>query len=137
MHAHAPEANLQRLLASLSPVLHEGAYVFCHVRVLPTDVVPIALFREAEGISLVLPLVQAQALHLPYDGVFAWITLEVYSSLFAVGMTAAVAHALAEVGICANVVSAFHHDHVFVPYTRGDEAVGVLKRLAEPVATQS
>ena len=51
------------------------------------------------------------------------------SSLEAVGLTAAVAAALTEAGISANVVAAFHHDHVFVPAGRVDEALDCLRRL--------
>jgi hypothetical protein len=51
------------------------------------------------------------------------------SSLEAVGLTAAVAGALAAAGISANVVAAFHHDHVFVPADRGVEAMACLDRL--------
>ena len=51
------------------------------------------------------------------------------SSLAAVGLTAAVAAALTEVGISANVVAAFHHDHVFVPLGRAAEALTCLERL--------
>ena len=52
-----------------------------------------------------------------------------HSSLEAVGLTAAVAAALAEAGISANVVAAFHHDHVFVPAERAEEALDCLRRL--------
>ena len=51
------------------------------------------------------------------------------SSLEAVGLTAAVAGALAAEGISANVVAAFHHDHVFVPAGRAAEAMACLARL--------
>jgi uncharacterized protein len=44
-------------------------------------------------------------------------------------LTAAVAAALADAGISANVVAAFHHDHVFVPARRADEALDCLRRL--------
>jgi uncharacterized protein len=129
MPLETPKENLNSLLQGLSPALHEGAFVFCQVPVMPMGVVPIAMFREAEGVTMILPLVDAQALKLKYDGVFAWLTLQQHTSLFAVGITAAVSAALSESGICANVVAAFSHDHIFVPYTRGHEAVQLLQRL--------
>jgi hypothetical protein len=59
----------------------------------------------------------------------AWITLSVYSDLHAVGLTAAVAAALASEGISCNVVAALRHDHLFVPVDRADDALTVLERL--------
>ena len=62
---------------------------------------------------------------------FRMITLGVYSSLEAVGLTAAVADCLAQRGIAANVIAAYHHDHVFVPEGRAQEAFEALTALAE------
>ena len=44
--------------------------------------------------------------------------LQVHSALDGVGLTAAVAGALAAAGIACNVIAAFHHDHLFVPAAR-------------------
>ena len=52
------------------------------------------------------------------------------SSLEAVGLTEAVAVALTAEGISANVVAAFHHDHVFVPAERAQEAMACLAALS-------
>ncbi|OON80666.1 hypothetical protein B1H18_12445 [Streptomyces tsukubensis] len=59
-----------------------------------------------------------------------WITLRVRSALDAVGLTAAVATELAHAELSCNVVAGFHHDHLFVPYGRAEEAVALLERLA-------
>jgi hypothetical protein len=56
--------------------------------------------------------------------------LGVESDLAAVGLLAAVTGALAAAGISGNVVSAIHHDHLFVPVDRGPDAVAVLERLS-------
>ena len=61
---------------------------------------------------------------------FAWITLDVHSALDAVGLTAAVAGALAERGIACNVVAGFHHDHLFVPVDRAGDAIDALDALS-------
>jgi hypothetical protein len=53
----------------------------------------------------------------------------VRSSLAAVGFLAAVTRALAGAGISANPVSGFHHDHLFVPWDRREEALAVLEAL--------
>jgi uncharacterized protein len=124
------ETDLQKLLQNLSPVLQDDIYVFCKVDMLPMDITPLAVFREREGITLILPQLQAQARGYKYEGVFSWITLEVHSSLFSVGLTSAVSQALAKAGISANVIAAYHHDHIFVPYTRGKEAIALLNELS-------
>jgi hypothetical protein len=59
------------------------------------------------------------------------ITLEVNSSLEAVGFMAVVAGKLAERGIGVNPVSGFWHDHCFVPLGREEEAMEALGELAE------
>jgi hypothetical protein len=59
----------------------------------------------------------------------AWITLTVHSDLQAVGLTAAVATALAQSGISCNVVAAAFHDHIFVPVESAKEALSVLQQL--------
>ena len=43
---------------------------------------------------------------------------------------AAVAGALAEAGISANVVAAYHHDHIFVPAADAERALATLRALS-------
>jgi hypothetical protein len=62
---------------------------------------------------------------------FACITITINSSLEAVGLTAAMSAALASHGISANVVAAYHHDHIFVPADRADDAIKALKDLQQ------
>ena len=57
------------------------------------------------------------------------IRLGAHSSLAAVGLTAAVSGRLAERGISANVIAAYHHDYVFVPADRAEEALAALGEL--------
>ena len=86
-------------------------------------------FRESEGLSVILPEADARELGWPILFSAAWITLTVYSDLQFVGLTAAVSSALADANISCNVVAGVHHDHLFVPAARGDEAMVVLKTL--------
>jgi hypothetical protein len=95
----------------------------------PRGVEPIATVREEEGLTLVLARADADAAGLEYESPQAWITLRVHSSLDAVGMTAAVSAALTQAGISCNVVAAVHHDHIFVPAQRGEQARAVLASL--------
>ena len=117
------ETDLGRLLASLEPVLDPTQYGFESVAQAPPLGEAFALIRETEGVTIIRP-----------GAGWARIVLEVHSSLDAVGLTACVAEALAEHGISANVVAAFHHDHIFVPWDRRDEALETLAALARGVA---
>lgn len=126
------ETNLSRLLASLSPRLNPGRFVFCSVPQPTVVQVAAALgsFREAEGTTLILAREEAERLGLAYDYLAAWITLEVHSSLAADGLTAAFAEALAGEGISCNVIAGFHHDHLFVAEADAERALTRLQRLA-------
>jgi uncharacterized protein len=125
------ETDLETLIASMSPMPREGSFVFVTV---PFDVgVGIraeATVAEAEGLTLVLTQQDADARALPYDVVMAWITLQVHSSLSAVGLTAAFSSALAAAGISCNVLAGVYHDHLLVPVGDLERAVMVLGELA-------
>ncbi|AKX44938.1 transporter [Thiopseudomonas alkaliphila] len=126
--------DLDTLLEKLQPVLDSEEYVFCTVNNDLTNYLslnPLATFMEAEGLTLVLTKVQAQSLGFCIDSTFKRITLSVYSSLEAVGLTAVVASALAKEGISANVIAAYHHDHVFVPLDKANQAIQILARLSD------
>ena len=49
---------------------------------------------------------------LSYESIFSKITLEIHSSLDAVGLTAAFSNKLTSYGISANVVAGYYHDHI-------------------------
>ena len=128
-----PITDLPTLLRSLAPTLHDGEWAFCW---LAADAArahadaALASVREDGGVSLVLPCAHARAHGLPDAPAFRCVTLAVHSSLEAVGLTAAVAGALAARGIAANVVAGARHDHVFVPAARADDAMAVLRALS-------
>jgi uncharacterized protein len=110
------EKDLDKLLKTIKPEQQPGDYVFCTVEDL--SIVPpaeaILMFRENEGITVIVRKELADKLGLNYSFVAGWITLTVHSSLEAVGLTAAFSKALSEKGISCNVVAAFYHDHLFV-----------------------
>jgi hypothetical protein len=125
------ERDLTTLLRELRPELQPGRYVFVTVETgVPLGLAPVVTVAETEGLTLVVPQEQADETGLPYDFVAGWITLRVHSALDAVGLTAAVAAALADAGMSCNVVAGFHHDHLFVPVDRAVEAVERLQALA-------
>ncbi|MBA3859829.1 MAG: hypothetical protein C0507_23215 [Cyanobacteria bacterium PR.3.49] len=124
------EKNLHVLLSSISPWLHDETYVFCTVsdkqfRALKTE--PICFFRESEGVSIIVEQSAADAAVLAYDGTWSLITCEVDSDLNAVGFIAAMSKIVAEAGISINPVSAYHHDHLFVPSDRAQDALALLQ----------
>ncbi|GAA3398982.1 ACT domain-containing protein [Streptomyces roseoviridis] len=126
-----PERDLGRLLAGMRPELHPGRYVFTTVAgPAPAGLDPVVTVAEREGLTMVVRQEDADAASLAYDYVAGWITLRVHSALDAVGLTAAVAGALADAGLSCNVVAGHHHDHLFVEHARADDALGVLEALA-------
>ncbi|MFK8030009.1 MAG: ACT domain-containing protein [Gammaproteobacteria bacterium] len=126
--------DLDYLLREARPVLDPEKYVFvCQPATYGdhADWQPIASFAEREGLTLVLRQEVADAQTLSYDGVFQKITLQVHSSLSAVGLTAKFSGRLAANTISANVISGFYHDHIFVALADAEKALAVLSRLAE------
>jgi len=122
------------MISGMSPELRKGSFVFASVDDdLAASLMPQALsvFREAEGLSLLLPVNAAKAAGLAIDQPMRCITLNVYSSLEGVGLTAAVATALASHGIACNMIAACHHDHAFVPEAQSGSAMQVLLSLQE------
>ena len=126
-------SNLAELLHSMHPVLNRDVYAFVSLPggSVPDRVEPIAMFRESEGLTLIVEERQASDARLPVLFRAAWITLTVHSDLQAVGLTAAVATALAAAGISCNVVAAAYHDHLFLPVESASQAIAVLRTLQE------
>jgi hypothetical protein len=126
------EKDLAKLLEAMKPELQPGDYVFCTVE--DGNTVPAAesilIFREKEGITVIVRKEVADKSRLNYSFVAAWITLTVHSSLAAVGLTAAFSKALAENGISCNVVAAFYHDHLFVRQQDAAKAMEILNGLS-------
>ncbi len=126
------ETDLAALLASMSPHLNDGSFVFVLADGTAGVEDAVVTVAEPEGLTLVLPRERADELGLPYTFVASWITLQVHSALEAVGLTAAFSTALTSEGISANVVAGYFHDHLFVPEDRRDDAMRALGRLAQP-----
>ena len=130
--------KVEQLLAGMKPRLQPGIFVFATVPAgspISADVEPVMVFRESEGVTLVLE--EAQARKAGLDGTFRsrLITLEIHSSLDAVGFLAAITARLAEAGMGVNPVSAFYHDHLFVAADRAAEALRILETIARDAAS--
>jgi hypothetical protein len=132
--------DLSTMLATLNPELVPGEFVFCSLRnstladALHLD--PIGIFTEREGLTVILTRQSAEANGIPFELSLRQITLNVHSDLAAVGLTAAIATALSDHGISANVVAGFYHDHIFVPEPDSERSVQVLKMLQNDASAQ-
>jgi len=127
------EKNIAALIKGMTPKLNSGEYVFCTVsdisNINRTDT--ICEFKEAEGVTVVMERNKADALKLKYEYVASWITLQVHSSLEAVGLTALFSTELAEHEISCNVITGYYHDHIFVDKKDANVAVQTLINLAK------
>lgn len=128
-----PEKNLQQLLRTMQPTLLEGSYGFvtvAHGKPMPPGLHPLMTYREAEGLTLLLDENELARSGLSHAFFCRGISLNVNSSLYAVGFLAAVSERLARAAMSINIVSAFHRDYIFVPSSRAEEALQALKELA-------
>lgn len=126
------ESDLNKLIKGLSPKLNNGEYVFTSIKnieLLNTSEV-ICTFKEKEGLTLVLERSRAEQLGLKYNFIASWITLEVYSSLNAVGLTSLVTTELANNKISCNVVVGYYHDHIFVSTKDSLKTLEILNYLS-------
>ena len=126
------ESDLLTLIAQMSPSLDDQVWAFVSVSEVSSEYVAehaLATFRETEGTTLIVPWERAEEFDVCSEPM-ARITLNIHSSLEAVGLTAAVSQALASEAISANVVAGFYHDHIFVPQTAGKRAVACLTLLS-------
>jgi uncharacterized protein len=118
------ETDLKVLLATMEPELFPKPYGFVvWTGALPFQ--PFATVAEAEGVTVVALLSQLGA-----GEPWARISLTVHSDLAAVGLTAAFAGALGREGISCNVIAGVHHDHLFVPWDRREDAMAALQALS-------
>ena len=127
------EKNLDVLIGSLSAVLVEGLFVFVTLqdKNIPADLSPRMVFEELEGTTLIVLKSEAEALGLEYEFPCRMITLNIHSSLEAVGFMARIATELAKHNMGVNPVSGFFHDHLFVPDGREQDALIILQQLAD------
>lgn len=126
-----PVRDREAMIAAMEPRLDTQRWRF--VLVSPDNApqllgAAIGTFREDEGVTAIVPSELADELGIEGPD-FARITLMVHSDLEGVGLTAAVAGALADAGIACNMVAAFHHDHAFVPAALAEKALDVMQHL--------
>jgi len=126
------EMSLDVLIKAMEPVLYDDIYVFATVEKSSDSkaVRPIMTFIEKEGLTLILTQDSAIENKLDYDFECRMITLNIHSSLEAVGFLARITTRLAGLQMGVNPVSGFYHDHLFVPADRAQDALAELKLMS-------
>ena len=126
------EVQIDRLLKNIDPEINLGEYVFCSVYNLKNinfkDIV--VYIKEKEGFTLVMEKNKAISLGLDFEFISSWITLNVHSSLNAVGFNSIISNSLSKNNISCNVIAGFHHDHLFVSLNNAKRAISILKNLS-------
>ncbi len=132
-------AGKEAPLRSLKPEICPGRFYFASID--PAALLSaanfidyiVAIFREDEGLTIVFSEeVKGDLADLSERspaGPFALISLRLESTLYPAGLLAAVTAALAKEGISVNAFSAYHHDHLFVPFDRKEAALKALNQL--------
>ena len=126
------EVQIDTLLKNIDPEINLGEYVFCSVYNLKNinfkDIV--VYIKEKEGFTLVMEKNKAISLGLDFEFISSWITLNVHSSLNAVGFNSIISNSLSKNNISCNVIAGFHHDHLFVSLNNAKRAISILKNLS-------
>jgi len=129
--------DLKFLLKNMEPIHVIGEYVFTTISRETLEKLvtpPLLIYREDEAITVIIEKTVAEIHKLDFESVWGLISLSIHSDLIAVGFLAAVTNALAEASISTNVVSAFYHDHLFVPIERVSDAISLLRELSKSTA---
>lgn len=130
-----PIKNLDILIHNMEPI-RGSDYAFCQIDEATfhaTSVMPLAMFCELEGITVIYPLAEAENLGLPVSWVGTLITLNVNSSLDAVGFLAKITSQLAAANISVNAFSPVSHDHLFVKPGDADRTIEILRKMSQHV----
>lgn len=130
----AGETDLKYILATLTVSRRPGVFTMVSI----PNPVPLGdgvemVLSETEGTTVVATLDAARRRGWAHDFQGAWLTIDVHSSLEAVGLTRAMAAVLGDANIACNVLAGFYHDHILVPVDRVDEAIAQLTSLASSV----
>ncbi len=90
-----------------------------------------ATVKEEEGLTLIVDKEYEDKYSTEDAAEFSCITLEVHSSLEAVGLTAAFSNALAKHNISCNVIAGYYHDHIFVEKRKAVQALEIINALSK------
>ncbi len=108
---------------------HLEAYVYCSLNNNPFSNDEILFsFKEKEGVTYLVLKTVAEHHNIPCNESWALISLETTTSLSATGITAHISSALAKEKIPCNMIAAFHHDYLFVPFESAERAMIILSK---------
>jgi len=122
------ERDLDTILATMDVARRPGAFAYLQV-VAGTTPPPGAAAMIDEGATTTYVVAADSPAAAGATFRAAWLTITVHTALDGVGLTAALATALAAVGIPANVLAGLTHDHLLVPEERAGAAVAALLAL--------
>lgn len=127
------ETDLAKLIKCMNPEMDATQYIFVCFNQKNVNLESLnywAMIQEKEGITYIMTTNEAKKKRIQAESIFKKITLNVHSSLEAVGFTAVVATELAHHNISTNVVAGYYHDYIFVPEKKAEEAFERLKQLS-------
>lgn len=108
---------------------HLEAYVYCSLNNNPfSDDEILFSFKEKEGVTYLVLKTVAEHHNIPCNESWALISIETTTSLSATGITAHISSALAKEKIPCNMIAAFHHDYLFVPFESAERAMIILSK---------
>lgn len=125
--------NLDVLIKNMQPI-QGPTCAFCQIdeqifRSITT--LPLAMFKESEGVTAIYPIEFAESLGLAISWIGTQITLNVHSSLDAVGFLASITTTLAKHEISVNAFSPVSHDHLFVKPVDVEKTMSVLEEMTK------
>ncbi|KIW03268.1 hypothetical protein, variant [Verruconis gallopava] len=139
-HNAVGELELSKLLSSLNPILDPELYVFVTLppgTTPPGDLVVQMLFREREGMTVITTKESAIKHDFSFTFQSRMITLDVHSSLEAVGFIAKITEELTKLRIGVNPVSGYFHDHLFIADGKEEEVLAALDKIKQKAMAES
>jgi uncharacterized protein len=127
------DSNLDHLLRNMAPEEQNQMFVFLtsHDGFSAEERAEAMMIFEVEGTTIIINA-SLTSVATEHDPKWSMITLKVKTDLKTVGFLAAITRKLADAGIPVNAVSAFYHDHLFVPWERRNEAMDILHSFENP-----
>ncbi|GGZ96982.1 hypothetical protein DC083_04675 [Ignatzschineria ureiclastica] len=129
--------SLQDVLQNIDPVLSSETYVYVGLadhsllKVLGFD--PLAFYKEAEGITLILRKEEADNNFLKYEGEYCKITLNVPFKPISTGLTAIISSALAKAGIGIKPVHTIYNSYVLINKPDAHIALEIITALQRKI----
>ena len=120
-----PISELVALLRSNAAELKEGVYVYSIVPINMdlSRIDTVAVFKEIEGVTVIVSEREAEKARLPILFRVVWITLSQPPN----SNIALLSQSMEELGLNCNIVAAVYHNHLFVPVDVASEVVARLR----------